>query len=66
MAGAAISECRVQRAYAIASPEAIRALAATYLLLPQTPMIFMGEASTIATGICSWSSPSASAPPPPE
>ena len=27
----------------IASPEAMRALAAVYLLLPQTPMIFMGE-----------------------
>lgn len=26
-----------------ASPEAMRALAAVYLLLPQTPMIFMGE-----------------------
>jgi maltooligosyltrehalose trehalohydrolase len=32
-----------ERLHAIASPEAIRALAATYLLLPQTPMIFMGE-----------------------
>jgi maltooligosyltrehalose trehalohydrolase len=27
----------------IAAPEAMRALAATYLLLPQAPMIFMGE-----------------------
>lgn len=27
----------------IAKPEAMRALAATYLLLPQTPMMFMGE-----------------------
>jgi maltooligosyltrehalose trehalohydrolase len=32
-----------ERLHAIASPEAIRALAAAYLLLPQTPMIFMGE-----------------------
>ena len=27
----------------LASPEALRALAATYLLLPQIPMLFMGE-----------------------
>jgi 1,4-alpha-glucan branching enzyme len=27
----------------VAPPEAVRAVAATYLLLPQTPMLFMGE-----------------------
>ena len=32
-----------ERLGSIASPEAMRALAATYLLLPQAPMIFMGE-----------------------
>ena len=32
-----------ERLNTIAAPEAMRALAATYLLLPQTPMIFMGE-----------------------
>lgn len=32
-----------ERMNAIALPEAVRALAATYLLSPQTPMIFMGE-----------------------
>ncbi len=32
-----------ERLNVIASPEAMCALAATYLLLPQTPMIFMGE-----------------------
>ena len=32
-----------ERLGTIASPEAMRALAATYLLLPQAPMIFMGE-----------------------
>ncbi|WP_419728200.1 malto-oligosyltrehalose trehalohydrolase [Lichenicola sp.] len=32
-----------ERLNMIASPEAMRALAATYLLLPQTPMLFMGE-----------------------
>jgi maltooligosyltrehalose trehalohydrolase len=32
-----------ERLSTIATPEAMRALAATYLLLPQTPMIFMGE-----------------------
>ncbi len=32
-----------ERLNTIATPEAMRALAATYLLLPQTPMIFMGE-----------------------
>jgi malto-oligosyltrehalose trehalohydrolase/4-alpha-glucanotransferase len=31
------------RLTAIASPEAVRAVAATYLLLPQVPMLFMGE-----------------------
>ena len=32
-----------ERLGTIAPPETMRALAATYLLLPQTPMIFMGE-----------------------
>jgi maltooligosyltrehalose trehalohydrolase len=32
-----------ERLSSLAAPEAMRALAATYLLLPQTPMIFMGE-----------------------
>jgi maltooligosyltrehalose trehalohydrolase len=32
-----------ERLNTIAAPEAMRALAAIYLLLPQTPMIFMGE-----------------------
>ena len=32
-----------ERLGSIAKPEAMRALAATYLLLPQAPMIFMGE-----------------------
>ncbi len=32
-----------ERLGSIAPPEAMRALAATYLLLPQAPMIFMGE-----------------------
>jgi maltooligosyltrehalose trehalohydrolase len=32
-----------ERLNTIAAPEAMRALAAAYLLLPQTPMIFMGE-----------------------
>jgi maltooligosyltrehalose trehalohydrolase len=32
-----------ERLSAIAGPQALRALAAVYLLLPQTPMIFMGE-----------------------
>jgi malto-oligosyltrehalose trehalohydrolase len=32
-----------ERINAIASPEAVHAIAATYLLLPQTPMLFMGE-----------------------
>jgi malto-oligosyltrehalose trehalohydrolase len=32
-----------ERINAIAPREAVRALAATYLLLPQTPMLFMGE-----------------------
>ena len=32
-----------ERLGSIAKPEAMRALAATYLLLPQVPMIFMGE-----------------------
>jgi maltooligosyltrehalose trehalohydrolase len=32
-----------ERLNTIATPAAMRALAATYLLLPQTPMIFMGE-----------------------
>ncbi|MDB6084954.1 MAG: treZ, partial [Gammaproteobacteria bacterium] len=31
------------RLTAIASPEAVRAIAAVYLLLPQVPMLFMGE-----------------------
>jgi len=31
------------RINAIASPEAVRAIAAVYLLLPQIPMLFMGE-----------------------
>ncbi|MDW5266852.1 MAG: malto-oligosyltrehalose trehalohydrolase [Edaphobacter sp.] len=33
-----------ERINAIASPEAVHAIAAIYLLLPQTPMLFMGEA----------------------
>ncbi len=32
-----------ERINAIVSPETVRALAAVYLLLPQTPMLFMGE-----------------------
>ena len=32
-----------ERINALASPEAVHAIAATYLLLPQTPMLFMGE-----------------------
>ncbi len=32
-----------ERITAIASPEAVRAIAAVYLLLPQVPMLFMGE-----------------------
>lgn len=32
-----------ERLTALASPEAVRAVAATYLLLPQIPMLFMGE-----------------------
>jgi maltooligosyltrehalose trehalohydrolase len=32
-----------ERLSALASPEVIRALAAVYLLAPQTPMLFMGE-----------------------
>ena len=32
-----------ERITAIASPEAVRAIAAVYLLLPQIPMLFMGE-----------------------
>jgi malto-oligosyltrehalose trehalohydrolase len=32
-----------ERINAIASPEAVHAIAAIYLLLPQTPMLFMGE-----------------------
>jgi len=32
-----------ERINAIASPEAVRAIAAIYFLLPQTPMLFMGE-----------------------
>ena len=32
-----------ERINAIASPEAVHAVAAVYLLLPQTPMLFMGE-----------------------
>jgi maltooligosyltrehalose trehalohydrolase len=32
-----------ERITAIASPEAVHAIAAVYLLLPQTPMLFMGE-----------------------
>ena len=32
-----------ERINRIASPEAVHAIAATYLLLPQTPMLFMGE-----------------------
>ena len=32
-----------ERLSAIASPAAVRALASVYLLLPQTPMLFMGE-----------------------
>lgn len=32
-----------ERIHALASPEAVRAIAAIYLLLPQTPMLFMGE-----------------------
>ncbi len=32
-----------ERLNTITSPEAMRAVAATYLLLPQTPMLFMGE-----------------------
>jgi malto-oligosyltrehalose trehalohydrolase len=32
-----------ERINAIASPEAVRAIAAIYLLLPQIPMLFMGE-----------------------
>jgi maltooligosyltrehalose trehalohydrolase len=32
-----------ERINAIASPEAVHAIAAVYLLLPQTPMLFMGE-----------------------
>ncbi len=32
-----------ERLGAIASPEAVRAIAAVYLLLPQVPMLFMGE-----------------------
>jgi malto-oligosyltrehalose trehalohydrolase len=32
-----------ERINAIASEEAVRAIAAVYLLLPQTPMLFMGE-----------------------
>ncbi len=32
-----------ERLSAIAPPEAVRAVAAVYLLLPQIPMLFMGE-----------------------
>src|SRR3954447_14641753 len=32
-----------ERLTAIASPDSVRAVSATYLLLPQTPMLFMGE-----------------------
>ena len=32
-----------ERIHELASPEAIRAMASIYLLLPQTPMLFMGE-----------------------
>jgi malto-oligosyltrehalose trehalohydrolase len=32
-----------ERIGALASPEAVRAIAAVYLLLPQAPMLFMGE-----------------------
>ncbi len=32
-----------ERIHELASPEAIRAVASLYLLLPQTPMLFMGE-----------------------
>jgi maltooligosyltrehalose trehalohydrolase len=32
-----------ERINAIASPEAVRAIAEIYLLLPQPPMLFMGE-----------------------
>jgi len=32
-----------ERLTAIAPPQAVRAMAATYLLLPQVPMLFMGE-----------------------
>ncbi len=32
-----------ERINAIASPEAVHAIASVYLLLPQTPMLFMGE-----------------------
>jgi malto-oligosyltrehalose trehalohydrolase len=32
-----------ERVTAIASPEAVRAIVAVYLLLPQVPMLFMGE-----------------------
>jgi malto-oligosyltrehalose trehalohydrolase len=32
-----------ERVDKLASPEAVRAIAAIYLLLPQTPMLFMGE-----------------------
>jgi malto-oligosyltrehalose trehalohydrolase len=32
-----------ERIHALASPEAVRAIAAIYLLLPQIPMLFMGE-----------------------
>jgi malto-oligosyltrehalose trehalohydrolase len=32
-----------ERINAVASPEAVHAIAAVYLLLPQTPMLFMGE-----------------------
>ncbi len=32
-----------ERIHELASPEAVRAVASLYLLLPQTPMLFMGE-----------------------
>lgn len=38
-----------ERINALATPEAVRAIAAIYLLLPQIPMLFMGEEWSAAT-----------------
>lgn len=44
-----------ERISALATPEAVRAVAAIYLLLPQVPMLFMGEEWAAGTPFCFFS-----------